>query len=485
MADDLRPLVTGDSSPMEAVAVVGAGCVFPDAPDVPSFWENLRQGRCSIGEVPTERWDQTLFYSPDRSAPDKAYSRIGAFVRSQVFDWRKFRIPPNTVKAMDRAQIWALEAAHQALTDARVDSQGLDRSRCAVIVGACGSEETRVPTALRVYRPLVRRLIASTNAWKALDGATQTQLLQEFDDQYNAHFPPVTEDSMPGELANIIAGRVANLFDLGGKNFVTDAACASSMAALDTAVKSLLTHESDAVLAGGADHNLCASMYVKFSRLGALSARGSFPFDKRADGFVMGEGAGMVLLKRLSDARRAGDRIRAVVRGVGSSSDGRGKGIVAPNPEGQRRAIECAYAAARLPPGDVDYVECHGTATPTGDVAEIQALTAALGANGRAPGSIGIGSVKSNIGHTISAAGAASLLKTVLALEHRFLPASLGFEKPNPHLGLDRTPFYVVNPGKPWPDPTAPRPRRAGVSCFGFGGTNFHAVLEEAPAARP
>ena len=247
--------------------------------------------------------------------------------------------------------------------------------------------------------------------------------------------PGVTEDTMPGELGNCIAGRVANLFNLHGPNFTTDAACASALAAMDATVDGLLAHEFDVAITGGVDRNMGAHTFVKFCAIGALSPSGTRPYSEGADGFVMGEGAALFVVKRLADAVRAGDRIYAVVRGVGSASDGKGKGITAPNPVGQRFAVERAWRNAGLSPA-----EC----TPDRGPRHLHER----GRRGRAeqprwrpsprahvaPGSIALGSVKSNIGHLKAAAGAAGMLKATLALHEKVLPPSINFERPNPNL---------------------------------------------------
>jgi len=285
---------------------------------------------------------------------------------------------------------------------------------------------------------------------------------------------------MPGELGNILAGRVANLFNFLGPNFVTDAACASAMAAMSAAFEGLIEGDFDAVVAGGIDRNMGASAFVKFCKIGALSATGTRPYDEGADGFVMGEGAAVFLLKRLSEAEAAGDRIYAVIRALAGSSDGKGKGITAPNPAGQKLAIERAWRRAGVLPDVATLIEGHGTSTRVGDVAEVESLHAAFAALGvDVPvGSIPLGSVKSNFGHLKAAAGAAGVLKAVLALHHRELPPSLGFERPNRGIDFERSPFAVNTELRAWEVPDGST-RRAGVSAFGFGGTNFHAVLEE------
>ncbi|HUI42247.1 MAG TPA: type I polyketide synthase, partial [Terriglobia bacterium] len=283
---------------------------------------------------------------------------------------------------------------------------------------------------------------------------------------------------MPGELANCIAGRVANLFNFRGPNYTTDAACASAMAAISAAVEGLVANDFDLAITGGIDRNMGASTFIKFSKIGALSATGTRPYAEGADGFVMGEGAAVFLLKRLADAERDGDKIYAVVRGLGGSSDGKGKGITAPNPVGQKLSIERAWKNAGLSPATARMIEGHGTSTSVGDVVEAQSMVDVLSGFNLPIGSVALGSVKSNFGHLKGAAGAAGLLKTVMALRDKVLPPSLNCGHPNPNIDFAHSPLYVNTELRPWTEP-ADGVRRAGVSAFGFGGTNFHAVLEE------
>ncbi len=283
---------------------------------------------------------------------------------------------------------------------------------------------------------------------------------------------------MPGELANCIAGRIANVFNFHGPNYVCDAACASAMAAINSASAGLIDHDFDVAISGGIDRNMGASTFVKFCKIGALSASGTRPYAEGADGFVMGEGTAIFVLKRLADAERDGDKIYAVLRGMGGSSDGKGKGITAPNPIGQKLAIERAWENAGLSPATVNLVEGHGTSTRVGDVVEVQSLIDVLSSFHLPSGSVALGSVKSNFGHLKGAAGAAGLLKTALALRDKILPPSVHCEHPNPDIDFAHSPLYVNTEMMPW---TMPEDgvRRAGLSAFGFGGTNFHAVLEE------
>ncbi len=463
-----------------AIAIVGVGAVLPDAPNVASFWKNVKEGRYSISEVTPNRWDPALYYDPDHSAPDKTYSKIGGWVREHVWDPIKWRlpIPPRVADAMDESQKWAIACTREALEDYGYPKRPLNTDRTAVILGNAMAGEKHYFTVMRVFFPEYARELAETASFSTLPEAVRRDITRQLHDRMGKLLPEITEDSMPGELANCIAGRIANVFNFHGPNYVCDAACASAMAAISSAAEGLVAHDFDVVVTGGIDRNMGASTFVKFCKIGALSASGTRPYAEGADGFVMGEGAAIFLLKRLADAERDEDKIYAVLRGMGGSSDGKGKGITAPNPIGQKFAIERAWQNAGLSPATVTLIEGHGTSTAVGDVVEVQSMIDVLSSSHLPSHSVALGSVKSNFGHLKGAAGAAGLLKATLALRDKVLPPSVHCEHLNPNIDFAHSPLYVNTELKPW---TMPEDgvRRAGLSAFGFGGTNFHAVLEE------
>ena len=300
-----------------AVAVVGVGAVLPDAPNATAYWENLKAGRYSITEVPSDRWDPDLYFDPDPKAPDKTYSTIGGWVREVDFaplEWR-MPIPPKVSAAMDPTQKWSLTASREALLDYGYLDRPLDPDRTAVVLGNAMAGEMHYMTALRAYYPEYATELGRAPSFAALDTGVQSTILEELLGNVRDRFPDITEDTMPGELGNIIAGRVANLYNFHGPNFVVDAACASALAAIDAAIEGLEQGDYDAVLTGGIDANMGVPSFVKFCKIGALSATGTRPYHDGADGFVMGEGAAVLLLKRLADAERDGDHIYAVIRG--------------------------------------------------------------------------------------------------------------------------------------------------------------------------
>ena len=337
----------------EPIAVVGVSAIMPDAPDAATFWANIKAGRYSISDVPPERWDPELYYDPDPRAPDKTYSRIGGWVRD--FPWEplawRLPIPPTVSAQMDDGQKWAVAGARSALLDAGWPDWTVDPERVAVIIGNAISGDKQHRTNLRIRFPVFARELRAAPSFAALPEPVREAVLAETHASLVAGIGEITEDTMPGELANVIAGRVANLFNFRGPNFTTDAACASGLAAMSVAARGLQAGDFDAAVTGGVDHNMDAAGFIKFCKIGALSATGTRPFDAGADGFVMGEGAALFVLKRLSDAERDGDRIYAVLLGMAGSSDGRGKGITAPNPVGQRLAVERAWAVVWSRPG--------------------------------------------------------------------------------------------------------------------------------------
>ncbi|APU22450.1 polyketide synthase family protein [Actinoalloteichus sp. GBA129-24] len=457
-----EPSETETARPLD-IAVVGMGCVFPDAPDLDRFWVNLLEGRDSVVEVPDDRWDPALFHRSDAVVGDgRSVSKWGGFLPPVPFDAIRHGIPPAALASIDPAQLLALTVAEAALVDAFGD-RDFDRGKTSVVFGVQAGGDLGSALAMRSLLPAY---------------------LADVPAELDAALPRLTGDSFPGGLANIVSGRIANRLNLGGMNYTVDAACASSLAALDVACKELVEGTSNVVLCGGVDVHNGISDYLMFSSVGALSPTGRCrSFDSTADGIVLGEGAACVALKRLADARRDGDRVYAVIKGVGSASDGRALGLTAPRAEGQQRALRRAYTQAGMSPAEVGMIEAHGTGTVAGDAAELTSLTAVFGAAGARVGGTALGSVKSQIGHTKCAAGLAGLVKTALALHTGVLPPTLHVRSPNVAYDPETSPFTLSGRARPWPVPAA---ERAGaVSASGFGGINFHAVLRADPLGPP
>jgi acyl transferase domain-containing protein/NAD(P)-dependent dehydrogenase (short-subunit alcohol dehydrogenase family)/acyl carrier protein len=461
-----------------AIAVIGVGAILPDAPDAASFWRNVVAGRDSISEVSPDRWSAADYWDPDPKAPGKTYSKIGGWVRGIAFESTKLKIPPRVAAAMDEGQKWALLCAGETLRDATRADRPLDTESLAVILGNAMGGERHYETVLRLSYPEYANALREGPAFKALPPAARDAILAELYAEIGRRLPDTTEDTMPGELTNIVAGRVAAVYNLRGPNFTTDAACASALAGVLAATDSLADHHYNLALTGGMDRNMGATTFVKFSKIGALSPDQSCPYSAGANGFVMGEGGAFFVCKRLAEAEKDGDKIYAVIRGIGGASDGKGKGITAPNPIGQRLAVQRAWRRAGLDISTMTLLEGHGTSTRVGDQAEMESIISVLADSPPIKHEIALGSVKSQIGHLKSAAGAAGLLKAVLACHHKILPPSINFNEPSPNIPFGKIPFVVNTKARPWEKP-AFAPRRCGVSAFGFGGTNFHVVVEE------
>lgn len=456
------------------IAIVGMACMFPKSPDLRQYWENIMRRLDCIQEIPEHRWQIPDFFDEDRFARDKVYSKWGGFLESVNFDPMKWKIPPASLLSIDPIQLMSLEVANQAFEDAGYHQRPFPKERTGVIFACAGSHDVGSDYAFRTmlqhYLPRVKDLTP--------------EMRQHITDEINATLPEWTEDSFPGFLMNVIAGRIANRFDLGGPNYVVDAACAASLAALHAAIGQLRLKTVDAMLVGGADGTNNPFCYMSFAKTHALSPRGrSRPFDNSADGIALGEGIAAIMIRRLEDAERDGDKIYAVIKGIGASSDGRNRSMTAPHPPGQILAMQRAYADADIPAATVSLVEAHGTGTAVGDSTEITSLHTLFSEATKDEQYAAVGSVKSMIGHTKTCAGMASLVKASLALKQRVLPPTINVDTPNEKVDFRHSPFFINTEARPWFEELGDHPRRAGVSAFGFGGTNFHVVMEE--YARP
>jgi acyl transferase domain-containing protein/3-hydroxymyristoyl/3-hydroxydecanoyl-(acyl carrier protein) dehydratase len=442
-----------------AVAIVGIGGIFPDAADLEQFWINILHGRNSAREVPPGRWFLAAeeVFDAAIGTPDRVNSRMGCFVAETLpdLDLAGLNIDIPLLERLDPACHLLLHAGNQAFRDAA--TANLDRKRIGVIIGnlALPSEKSAA---------LARHYLGETMAEKVLGGKRTAST--------------ETVEPLNRYVAGLPAGVLADALGLGGSCFTLDAACASSLYAIKLAVDELLAGRADAMLTGGVSRPDPLYTQMGFSQLRALSPTGTCsPFDARGNGLVVGEGAGMFLLKRSADAVRDGDHIYGVIRGIGLSNDVGGS-LLAPMSEGQLRAMRAAYRQAGWSPEDVDLIECHATGTPVGDGVEFASLRTLWGDAGQ-PGRCTIGSVKSNIGHLLTAAGSAALLKTLLAMKTATLPPSANFSTPAPAIKLAESPFQILCSQKPWSRRSDLVPRRAAVSAFGFGGINAHLLVEE------
>ncbi|NKE57000.1 acyltransferase domain-containing protein [Lentzea sp. PSKA42] len=458
---------------MGGIAIVGIGAVFPGAPDATTFWRNIVAGVDAIGQIPPGRWDPATYYDQDSTTGDRFYCRRGGFVDDLAeFDPTRFGIMPSTVDGAEPDQLLALATAAEAIADAGGESTLPSRDRVGVVVGrggyltpGCARLDQRVRLADEVVS-VVRDLFPS------LAGSDLNTVRQAIRDRLGPEQP----ESSIGLVPNLAASRIANRFDLKGTAYTVDAACASGLVAVEHAVRELQEGRADAMLAGAVHVCHHPTLWSVFTQLRALSPSERIrPFDANADGTLLSEGVGMVVLKRLEDV--GDERVYAVIRGIGTASDGRATSMMTPNPEGQLLAVQRAWANADLDPREagLGLIEAHGTATPAGDAAELQTMINAFGAEGE---EIGIGTVKSMIGHAMPAAGMAGLIKAALALHHNTLPPTLHVE--NPHSALQGTRFAPVTTAREWTGP-----HRAVVNAFGFGGINAHAVLDGHSIAKP
>ncbi|MBT8419916.1 MAG: type I polyketide synthase, partial [Gammaproteobacteria bacterium] len=460
------------------VAIIGIACLFPGAEDKDAYWRNIIRKTYHLADAPAE-WSEP-YYDPRQSTPridsGRIYTRkVGLFGELAKFNPLEFGIPPSALAGADPGHFIALKLARDALWDAGYATRPFARERVGVIVGR-GANPHRADVTGIQYGLVLDQTMALCRQFFP---NAREDTLRKLQEALKRDLPKVGNEQAPFLVSNVTSGRIANRLDLMGPNYIVDGACASGLIAADLAISDLMAHRCDMMLAGGIQASMPPQVYMLFSALGALSSTDVRPFDEAANGTLLSEGAGFVVLKRLPDAVRDGDRIYAVIKGIGIASDGKAQGLLAPRLEGEALALRRAYERTGIDPATVDLVEAHGTGIPLGDLTEIQALTSVFGPRaGRIP-HCALGSVKSMIGHCIPAAGIASLIKISLSLYHKVLPPTL-CERVNPELGITATPFYINTELRPWIH-GAPTPRRAGIDAFGFGGINAHAILEEFP----
>ncbi|WP_172380340.1 type I polyketide synthase [Vibrio sp. Vb339] len=453
------------------IAIVGMASMFANSRYLNKFWDLISEKIDAITEVPDTHWRPEDYYDSDRTTPDKSYCKRGGFIPEVDFNPMEFGLPPNILELTDTSQLLSLIVAKEVLEDAKLP-EGYDRDKIGITLGVGGGQKIAQSLNARLQYPVLKKVFKSSG----INDEDSEMLIKKFQDQY-IHWE---ENSFPGSLGNVISGRIANRFDLGGINCVVDAACAGSLAAMRMALSELVEGRSEMMITGGVCTDNSPTMYMSFSKTPAFTTNETIqPFDIDSKGMMIGEGIGMVALKRLEDAERDGDRIYSVIKGVGSSSDGKFKSIYAPRPEGQAKALKRAYDDAGFAPHTLGLLEAHGTGTAAGDVAEFGGLNSVFSENNEEKQHIALGSVKSQIGHTKSTAGTAGLIKAALALHHKVLPPTINVSSPNPKLDIENSPFYLNTQTRPWMKRVDGTPRRAGISSFGFGGTNFHVVLEE------
>ena len=462
----------------DEIAVVGIGCTLPDADDPEALWENILGKKYSISRMPEDRFDHDLYYDPDKNAEDKTYTTLAGHVTQFEFDRDRFGYAEGKDKKLSRSQQMVLQTAYKA-----VESAGLldkddhfvceDPYRTGVIVATCLSNELGNALQLKYWYPHLMGTLEKMEEYQALSDEEKEsvkQALFEGMEGENKGYDPVH-----GILLNIEASRIARHLGVRGANYIVDAACASSVTAVEAAIGELLSGEHDEMIVGGVNTHLAPESFIGFAKMGTLSRNGSYPFDERADGFILGEGSVIFVLKRMKDALRDKNQIFGVINSIGASSDGKGKAIAAPNPKGQVLSVQRCFEQIRpdIHPEDVEFIEAHGTSTIIGDQAELETLNA-IYKNATA----GVSSIKSQIGHLLGCAGSAGILKALLAVQKGILPPNGQFESLSKNHDLEGSQLFIVKDAKDW-TPKTGQSRKAAVSSYGFGGINYHVVVEE------
>jgi acyl transferase domain-containing protein len=459
------------------IAIVGLACTYPGARHAQQFWQNIINKVDAITDVSPERWNPDIFYDPDPNNEDRLYSKKGGWIPDTFsFNPFKFGIPPSSIAGSEPDHTLLIRCVFEALEDAGYLNKDFNRDRTSVTVGK-GNYVGPGLMWMTLRTVVVEMMIPVARALRPDLTEEQIERLKKF---LRSKLPTLAPDAANGLVPNIASARISNRFDFMGRNITVDAACGSMLIATEIAVRNLLMGLDDMALIGSVHcYNNIPFLQV-FKVMRAISLTSTIrPFDANADGTMAGEGVSMMVLKRLADAERDGDRIYAVIKGVGSSSDGKAKAVMAPRVEGEALAVQRCYEMAQLPSDSIELIECHGTGTVVGDGVEIEALRRTYGPSPDGRPTVAIGSVKSMIGHAMPAAGGASLIKTALSLYHRILPPTLNVTEPHPLLRDPDCRFYVNSESRPWIHRPGGEPRRAAISAFGFGGINAHLVLEE------
>jgi len=462
----------------DEIAIVGVGCTLPDADDPDSLWENILAKKYSISEMPEDRFDRKLYHNTDRKSEDKTYTILAGHVDHFEFDAQRFGYTEDKAKQLSRSQKMVLQTTYKAVENAgylgednRLVSD--DPSRTAVIIATCLSNELGNTIQFKYWYPQIISMMEKTEEYQSLSDEEKETVKQTLLEGMEGDHPGY--DPVHGILLNIEASRIAKHLGVRGANYIVDAACASSVTALKAAAGELLSGEHDQVIVGGVNTHLAPESFIGFANMGTLSEVGSYPFDQRADGFVLGEGSVVFVLKRMKDAIRDNDNVIGIINAIGSSSDGKGKAIAAPNPNGQVLSVQRCFENIRpdIKPEDVGFIEAHGTSTIIGDQAELGTLDAIY-----KKADAGVSSIKSQIGHLLGCAGSAGLLKALLAVNKGTLPPNGEFETLSKNHNLDDSGLYILEEAAPWPTQNGTS-RKAAVSSYGFGGINYHIVVEQ------
>jgi acyl transferase domain-containing protein/phosphopantetheinyl transferase len=459
------------SEPLD-IAIIGLSGCYAGAKDARAFWQNILDKVDAVGPA-GEEWAGPYVH-PNPTTNDRIYTTRGGFLRDLAeVDPAEFGVMPSVANGGEPDHLLALKHARDALADSGYLTKPFDRQKAGIVIGR-GTYANRGQVNLLSHGLFIDQTM---DIVRGLRPDLTDEDLASLRAALKGQLPPYTAELIGPLTPNVIAGLIANRLDLMGPNFIVDAACASSLIAIELAARELASQRCDLVLTGGVQAQCPPQLYMQFCQLNALSRGQLRPFQKGADGTLLGEGVGVLVLKRLADAERDGDRIYAVIKGIGTASDGKAKGLLTPRLEGEVLALRRAYESCGIDPATIGLIEAHGTGTKVGDKTEIESLTQLFGPRSGELPHIALGSVKSMISHCLPASGSASIIKTALALYHKVLPPMLCDEL-DPELGMERTPFYLNTEPRPWIH-GGPHPRRAGVNAFGFGGINAHVILEE------
>lgn len=463
----------------QPIAIVGYGCAFPpDAHNPAQYWQNILNGKSGIMPPPPERWRWELFYAPDRKAEDKTYCKLGGFLENYVFPYARHKLNPRDLPGFNRTQLMILDTLLQAAEMAGYSRERLQGVKTGLFVGNMLGDEWMCHASIHFRAREIWHWIRNCEEFNALPEEVRAAVEKDFLNSIEEKYPALDQDHAEAALQGSLAGAVGRFLNAGGATWVCDAACASGLLVIDLAARYLQDGSVDLALVCGAMGNMNVTGNVSFAKIGGLSGNHSLPLDARADGLIPGEGAGAVILKRLGDAVRDGDPICGVVRGIASRCDGKGKAIYAPTTRGQVAAMRRTLETAGFKPEDLQYIETHATATPTGDRVEVNSLKELFNASHCPKNTVALGSVKSLTGHTFSAAGMANLIKILLGFKHGMIPPTHGYISSPPEMGLDNSPFYVNTSAQPWPA-NGDGVRRAAANAFGFGGINTSICVED------
>lgn len=461
---------------MTPIAIIGAECNLPGAANTEAFWEMIRQGRSALGKVPECRLNRKLFYDP-KGGRNKTSTDLGGVIDYSLVDPSRCPLPESVLKSFDRLQLALAVTVADACRNAGYEPEHFPVRNAGVFLGTTRSGDRNLELGIRAAFPELCGWLNQLNSFQeSLAPEMRLEVLEEVRKKADEKLARIHEGVRPRFSSSDTAALIAQMLRLDGPQIVFNAACASSLHALSQAIMNLQLGRIDLAIAGGASY-FHSDILILFASSGAMTANRACPMDRDADGMVIGEGNAVFLLKRLEDAIAAGDSIQAVFTGMGIASDGKGKSLWAPRKEGQVEALERAYADG-ISASDVDYIEGHATSTALGDVTEVEAVSMAFG-NALKDRKIPIGSAKGNVGHTLEAAGAVGVLKTLLMMKHKMFPPVAGLRTPNPKIHWDSVPVVAYRECHPWEAPKGNRPRRAGVNAFGIGGLNVHLVMDE------